>query len=386
VATGGLSPGDIAAPLRAVVSKQKNTRVLLEEVTGFDVARRRVLIHDGMVEYDTLVLATGAENSYFGNDQWEQFAPWLKSIEEATRIRRRILLAFENAEREPDPMVRRKWLRFVVVGGGATGVEMAGAISEIARDTLRGDFRNIRPEESEIILIEGSPRVLPPFAPELSEKADRKLIQLGVRPRTSLRVVSIDEDGLAVEGSRGRERIDAKTVVWAAGVKASKLGKLLANATGVETDRGGRVPVGPDLSIPGRPEILVIGDVAHFEQDGKPLPGLAPVAMQQGRHVAKVVKARIQGKPAPAFRYNDMGTMATIGRAAAVADIKGLRFNGLLAWLTWLFVHLMYIVGFQNRVLVALQWAFEYFTFNRGARLITREAAAEVPEPETIRR
>jgi NADH dehydrogenase len=386
VATGGLSPGDIAAPLRSVVGSQKNTRVLMEEVTGFDVARRRVLTQEGMVEYDTLVLATGAENFYFGHDQWEQFAPGLKSIEEATKIRRRILMAFENAEKEPDPATRRNWLRFVIVGGGATGVEMAGAISEIARDTLRGDFRNIRPEESEIILIEGSPRVLPPFAPELSDKAERTLIRLGVRPRTGLRVVSIDEDGVSVEGVGGRERIDAKTVIWAAGVKASKLGKLLADAAGVETDRTGRVPVGPDLSMPGRPELLAIGDVAHFEQDGKPLPGVAPVAMQQGRHVAKVVRARLEGKPAPAFRYFDKGTLATIGRAAAVADIRGWRFSGLAAWLTWLFVHLMYIVGFQNRVLVALQWGFEYFTFNRGARLITSEGAAEVRERETVGR
>jgi NADH dehydrogenase len=371
VATGGLSPGDITAPLRAVVRHQKNVRVLMDEVTGFDVAARRILLREGALDYDTLIVATGAENFYFGNNDWEKYAPGLKSIEEATAIRGRILRAFEKAEMEPDSAARRRWLRFVVVGGGPTGVEMAGAIREIAKDTMKNDFRNIRPEESEVLLIEGSDRILPPFLPELSVKAERQLLKLGVRSRTGLRVVTIDDEGVDVEGPRGRERIEARTVIWAAGVRASKLGKLLAEAVGAQTDRMGRVIVDKDLSIPQASEILVIGDLAHFEQGGKPVPGVAPAAMQEGRHAARVIRARLQGKPSPAFRYFDKGTMATIGRAAAVADIGPFHFGGFLAWITWLFVHLLYIVGFQNRLLVALQWGFQYFTFNRGARLIT---------------
>jgi NADH dehydrogenase len=374
VATGGLSPGDITAPLRAVVRRQKNARVLMAEVTGFDLIRRRVLLRDGgELDYDTLVVATGSENHYFGNNHWEQFAPGLKSIEEATAIRRRILLAFERAEMETDAELRRKWLRFVVVGAGPTGVEMAGAIREIARDTMKSDFRNIRPEECEVVLVEGSARVLPPFPPELSVKAERQLIRLGVRPRTGLRVVAIDEEGVDVESPRGRSRLEARTVIWAAGVRASPLGRMIADAAGARTDRMGRVMVEPDLSVPGAPEVFVIGDLAYLEQDGKPLPAQAPPAMQQGRHVARALRARLSSKPAPAFRYFDKGTMATIGRAAAVCQIGPLKFNGYLAWVTWLFVHLLYIVGFQNRVLVALQWGFQYFTFNRGARLITGE-------------
>ena len=386
VATGGLSPGDIAAPLRAVVGKQKNVRVLLGEVTGFDPVRRMVLLADRELPYDTLLVATGAENHYFGNNHWERYAPGLKSIEDATLIRRRILLAFENAEREPDADKRRAWLRFIVVGAGPTGVEMAGAIVEIARDTLKGDFKAIRPEESEVLLLEGSPRVLPPFTPELSAKAERQLIRIGVRPRTGLQVVAIDEEGVSVAGPGGPQRIAARTIIWAAGVRASRLGKLLAASLGVETDRAGRVPVTADLSVPGHPEVLVAGDLALFHQDGKPLPGVAPVAMQQGRHVAKVVRAQIEGRPAPGFRYFDKGTMATIGRAAAVAHIGPLRLNGWIAWLAWLFVHLMYIVGFENRLLVAIKWGFQYFTFNRGARLITGEdwqSSASPAQPET---
>jgi NADH dehydrogenase len=343
----------------------------MDEVTGFDVAARRILLREGALDYDTLIVATGAENFYFGNNDWEKYAPGLKSIEEATAIRGRILRAFEKAEMEPDSAARRRWLRFVVVGGGPTGVEMAGAIREIAKDTMKNDFRNIRPEESEVLLIEGSDRILPPFLPELSVKAERQLLKLGVRSRTGLRVVTIDDEGVDVEGPRGRERIEARTVIWAAGVRASKLGKLLAEAVGAQTDRIGRVIVDKDLSIPQASEILVIGDLAHFEQGGKPVPGVAPAAMQEGRHAARVIRARLQGKPSPAFRYFDKGTMATIGRAAAVADIGPFHFGGFLAWITWLFVHLLYIVGFQNRLLVALQWGFQYFTFNRGARLIT---------------
>lgn len=378
VATGGLSPGDITAPLRAVLSRSQQVRVLMGEVTGFDIGGRRVRLADGgELGYDTLMVAAGAETHYFGHDeQWAAHAPGLKTIEDATEIRRRILSAFEEAEREPDAAKRRPWLRFVVVGGGPTGVELAGAIAEIARDTLRNDFRAIRPEESEVMLLEGAPRLLPPFAPVLSEAAERALIRIGVRPRAGIRVTAIDENGADIQDAGGvKQRIEAKTVLWAAGVRASKLGKLLAEAACVATDAGGRVPVGPDLSIAGHPEILVLGDMAGFLQDGKQLPGVSPVAMQQGWHSARVVAARLSGQPGPAFRYYDKGSMATIGRAAAVVDLGFVRYSGPLAWLTWLFVHLLYLVGYRNRVLVAIQWGLLYVTFNRGARLITGEPA-----------
>ena len=374
VASGGLSPGDITAPLRSVLSRFSNVRVLMAEVTGFDVPLRRVLLGDpdSAIEYDTLIVAAGAENYYFGQHTWATFAPGLKSIEDATEMRRRILGAFEKAEREPDPQRRRDWLRFVVVGAGPTGVELAGAIAEIARDTLRHDFRTIRPEESEILLLEGGPRVLPPFHPDLSAKAERALIAIGVRSRAGVRVTAIDADGVTMElPGGGSETIRARTVLWAAGVRASGLGQLLATATGAEIDRSGRSRLGPDLSLAGHPEILVLGDMALCEQDGKPLPGVSPVAMQHGWHSAKVVAARLAHRTPRPFRYHDEGTMATIGRAAAVVDLGFVRFAGLLAWLTWLFVHLLYLVGYRNRLLVAIQWALQYSTFNRGARLIT---------------
>ncbi|HZO56482.1 MAG TPA: NAD(P)/FAD-dependent oxidoreductase [Bryobacteraceae bacterium] len=372
VATGGLSPGDITAPLRSVLRKQKNVQVLMGEVAGFDLSGQRVLLTDGEIPYDTLVLAAGAESHYFGNTDWEQYAPGLKTIEEATEIRRRIFEAFEHAEREPDETMRRAWLRFVVVGGGPTGVELAGAISEIARDTLRDDFRSIRPEEAEILLLEGEPRVLPPFPPDLSEGAERALIGLGVRSRTNVRVTKIDESGVVMKTVGGEQRIEAHTVIWAAGVRANSLGKLLANALGAQTDRGGRVIVNPDLTVPGHRNVFVIGDLAHATgKNGSPLPGVAPVAMQQGRYVARNLKGRLEGIAVGDFHYFDKGTLATIGRNAAVADFGRIHIDGFLAWLTWLFVHLMYIVGFRNRLLVALQWGFQYLTFNRGARLIT---------------
>ncbi len=374
VATGGLSPGDITAPLRRVLKRAKNVRVLMAEVTDIDVERQIVAINGESLGYDTLILACGAENHYFGNDSWERYAPGLKTIEDATEMRRRILSAFESAEREPDEEKRRAWLRFVVVGAGPTGVELAGAISEIARDTLRGDFRRIRPEESQILLIEGSPRVLPPFPADLSAKAEKALIKLGVRPRTGVKVTSIDEHGLTLRTAQGEERIESRTVLWAAGVKPSPLGLLLAGKLGAATDRAGRVIAGKDLSIPGHPECMVIGDLACLEQDGKPVPGLCPAAIQQGRHAARVVIARLRGKAAPEFRYQDRGTMATIGRNAAVVDAWFGKFDGWFAWFLWLFVHLLFLVGFQNRLLVAMQWGFQYFTFNRGARLITGKA------------
>ena len=381
VASGGLSPGDISAPLRSVLRHQKNVQVLMGEVVGFDTDRRRVLLADGDVPYDVLIAAAGAESHYFGNDDWEQFAPGLKTVEEATEIRRRIFEAFEHAEREPDEHLRRAWLRFVVVGAGPTGVELAGAISEIARDTLRDDFRSIRPEEAEILLLEGEPRVLPPFPPDLSDRAERALIGLGVRSRTGVRVTKIDENGVLMKTPEGEQRIEARTVLWAAGVRANSLGKLLADALGAETDRSGRVLVNPDLTVPGHRDVFVIGDLAHVKgDDGKPVPGVAPAAMQQGRYVARVLKHRLEGVATRDFHYFDKGTLATIGRNAAVADFGRIHMDGFVAWLAWLFIHLLYVVGFRNRLLVALQWGFQYITFNRGARLITGSVQPARPE------
>ncbi len=373
VATGGLSPGDIAFPLRSILRRCKNVTVLLEEVTSIDPVERVVRTSGSQISYDVLVLAAGSESHYFGHPEWAEFAPTLKTIEDATEIRRRILIAFENAECETDPEVRREWLRFVVVGAGPTGVELSGAIAEIARDTLRGDFRRIHPEESEILLIDGGARVLSAMQPDLSETAERALIALGVRPRTGLRVTSIDATGLSVDSAAGQQRISARTVLWAAGVRAASLVPQLAKQLGVEPDRMGRIPVTSDLSIAGHPDIFVIGDAALFVQDGSPLPGLSPVAMQQGWYVAKRIAAKLRNETPPSFRYFNKGVMATIGRKAAVVDLGFIRFGGMLAWLTWLFLHLLYLVTFRSRLSVALQWAFQYFTFNRGARLITQD-------------
>lgn len=389
VATGGLSPGDICAPLRAVLRHQKNTQVLLAEATDVDPERRRLILKDGEISYDSLVVATGARNDYFGNEQWRQSAPGLKSIEDATEMRKRILYAFEAAERETDPEARRAWLTFVVVGAGPTGVELAGALSEIANDTLKGDFRSVRPEESSILLLEGDQRVLPPYPPKLSEKAERALIHLGVRSRTGVRVTDITPEGVEIRTPAGEQLIRSRTVLWAAGVAASSFGDVLANRTGCELDRRGRVIVRPDLSLPDHPEIFVIGDLACCQgPGGDPLPGVAPVAMQQGRYVARRIRDRLAGRQTLPFRYRDKGSLATIGRAAAVADIGPFHFNGFPAWITWLFVHLMYLVGFQNRVLVFVQWAFHYFTFHRGARLIAPELAVgdSVPNESRFRR
>lgn len=374
VATGGLSPANIAAPLRAILKRQKNTRVLLAEVIDIDAANRRVVLSDGEVGYDTLIVATGARHNYFGNDQWEKLAPGLKTIEDATEMRRRILLAFEAAERESDPDKLQGWLTFVVVGAGPTGVELAGTLGEMARHTLKHDFRAINPADARIFLVEGLDRVLPSYPPELSAKAQAALARLGVSVRTGAIVTDIQSDAVTLRCGERSERIPTRTVLWAAGVQASPLGRALAAAAGATLDRVGRVVVEPDLSLPGHPEIFVIGDLAHFShQTGKPLPGVAPVAMQQGRYVAKLVERRLRGEEMPPFHYKDYGSMATIGRAAAVADLGRLRFSGFFAWLTWLFIHLMYLVQFENRVLVLMQWALNYFTRNRYARLITGE-------------
>jgi NADH dehydrogenase len=374
VATGSLSPSEICTPIRAILREQKNTRVLLGEATGLDAAGRRLILRDGAIPYNTLIVATGAQNFYFGNAAWQEIAPGLKSIEDATAMRHKILYAFEAAERDPDPEHRRAWLTFVIVGAGPTGVELAGALAEIARDTLRHDFRSIHPEESRILLLEGSPHVLPSYVEKLSVDAEQSLIKLGVLPRTNVRVTAIDQASVTLDSG---ERIEARTVLWAAGVAPSDFGKVLASgissngSAGALLNKHGQVVVSPDLTVPGHPEIFVIGDLAYFEQDGKAVPGVAPVAMQEGRYAAETIVARLRGQTPKPFHYHDKGSLAVIGRAAGVADLGRLKFGGTLAWLAWLFIHLMYLVQFRNRVIVFIRWGFQYVSFDRGARLIT---------------
>lgn len=373
VATGGLSPANIAAPLRAILSWQRNAHVLMAEVTGFDLARRRVLTSEGYVEYDALIVAPGVRHNYFGHDQWERLAPGLKTIEDATEIRARVLAAFEEAELERDPQRARQWLTFVVVGAGPTGVELAGALAEIARKTLRRDFRRINPADAHILLVEGTDRVLPPYPPELSEKAAQSLAKLGVTVRVGTFVTDVQPGRVTLRTGAAVEELPCRVVLWAAGVEASPLGRALAEQTGAALDRAGRVIVQPDLTLPGRPEVFVIGDLAHcVDASGKPVPGVAPVAMQQGAYAARLIQERVRGRTLPPFRYHDKGSMATIGRAAAVADLGRVRFSGYLAWLAWLFIHILFLIEFQNRVLVMIQWAWNYVTWNRSARLITK--------------
>jgi NADH dehydrogenase len=372
VATGSLSPGEIAAPLRSLLRGHPDTFVLLDEAMDLDAEHRRVILaQEAPIDYTHLIVATGASDTYFGHDDWRTFAPGLKSIEGATEVRHKILYAFEAAEREPNPEQRRAWLTFVVVGAGPTGVELAGALSEIARDTLRRDFRHFRSEEARILLLDTSPRVLPSYPEDLSDQAARQLIRLGVRPRTSVQVIAVDAEGVTLRTQAGEERLPTRTVLWAAGVRPSAFGKVLEARAGAKLERRGQVIVAPDLSIPGHPEIFVIGDMAYFEQDGKPLPGVAPLAMQQGRYVAKLIRAQAEGKTVPPFHYHDKGSLAVIGRAAGVADFGRLHFHGWPAWLLWLFVHLMYLAQFRNRILVFIRWGFQYLSFDRGARLIT---------------
>ena len=386
VATGALSPGQIAYPLRAIFKRAKNVSVLMAEVADFDLDGRELKLRgvDGLpspdpIGYDTLIVAGGSRYSYFGHDEWSEFAHEVKSLESALAVRSQILGAFEAAESEPDSQRREAWLTFVVVGGGPTGVEMAGQIGELARDS-RHDFRKIDPRSGRILLVETADRLLTAFPPSLSDKAARSLRKLGVTPMFGSTVVEIDRDGVTVEdGGGARDRIAARTVVWAAGVSASTLASRLGELTGAELDRAGRVTVEPDLTLPGHPEVFALGDMVRVrDANGAAvtLPGVAPVAMQEGRYAAKVVRARLRGRDAHPFRYHDKGNLATIGRAAAVADIKGLKLSGLIAWLIWLFVHLWYLVGFQNRVLVFTQWFFSFATRGRGARLITEPAAS----------
>ncbi len=372
VATGGLSPGDISSALRWILRRQRNTSVWLADVTGLDAEARTLRLADGAaVPYDTLVAATGSTHHYFGNDGWEAAAPGLKTVEDATEIRRRVLTAFEAAERNPDRALEDGWLTFVIVGGGPTGVELAGAIAELANHTLRADFRGIDPRWATVLLVEGADRVLPPYPPPLSLAAQRSLERLGVEVRTGIRVTNLAPSQVTLTGNGMSETISARTVLWAAGVRASSFGNVLADATDAPRDRAGRIIVNRDLTVPDHPEIFVIGDLAHFaHQTGEPLPGVAPVAIQQGRFVADAIRRRLAGNPVRPFRYRNKGELATVGRAAAVADFGRLRFSGPIAWLLWLFVHLMYLVGFENRVLVFVQWAWNYVTRNRGARLI----------------
>ena len=373
VAPGALSPANIAAPLRSVLRRYPSCRVVLAEASGVDVDCRVVKTDQGDVPYHTLVLATGVAHSYFGHAAWEKDAPGLKTVEDATEMRRRILSAFERAEMEEDEEARRALLTFVLVGGGPTGVELAGALAEIARHTLRDQFRTIDPSSARILLIEAGPRVLPAYAGGLPEKARNALESLGVEVWCDASVHDVGVDGVAVLRGGREERIRARTVLWAAGVAASPLGKAVAEATGTATDRSGRVKVLPDLPVAGHPEVFVIGDLMSAAgPDGKPLPGVAQVAMQQGRHVARTIAARLQGRSGPGpFLYRDPGSMATIGRGHAVADLGFVRFGGTLAWLAWLFIHLMYLVQFGNRLLILVQWAWNYLTWNRSARLIT---------------
>ena len=394
VATGALSPGEIASPLRGVLKRQKRTTVMLAEVTDIDVERHRIRCesvagrHPSDVTYDTLIVAAGAGHAYFGHDEWEPLAPGLKTLEDALELRRRILSAFEAAEIEPDPDLQREYLTFVVVGGGPTGVELAGQIAEIARDTVRRDFRKIDPRTARIVLVEGADRVLLAFPQRLSQKGKEQLEKLGVTVRLDRLVTGVDEEGvtLAVPGG-GTERLESQTIVWAAGVAASPLAATLGRATGADVDRAGRVTVLPDLTLPGHPEIMVLGDMTRVS-DGHggliPLPGVAPAAMQMGRYAAKVVKARLKGKPVPGpFRYRDKGNLATIGRMKAVGVIKGVQLTGLFAWLGWLSIHLFYLTGLQNRVLVFIRWTISFVTRGRGARLITGEEPGSDGMPDT---
>ena len=394
VATGALAAGEVAYPLRAIFKRDANVRVLMAEASDFDLEARRVHLAavDGVpappsIAYDHLIVAGGSDYSYFGREDWSQAAPQVKSLESALDVRRRILAAFEAAEAEPDTDRRRAWLTFVVVGAGPTGVEMAGQIAEMARDTLRGEFREIDTRTGRILLVEAGERVLSAFPAPLAASAARALEQLGVTPLVGRTVTDIDAEGVSIEALGGTvERVPARTVIWAAGVRASPLAARLARVTGAELDRAGRVTVEPDLTLPGHPEVFALGDMVRVRgADGTPhaLPGVAPVAMQQGRYAARVVREGPPGRPVPAFRYRDKGNLATIGRARAVADLKGAQLSGFVAWIAWLVVHLWYLIGFQNRIVVLVRWAFSFATRGRGARLITG-GPATVKEPRGV--
>jgi len=379
VATAGLSGTDITSPIRHILSHQPNTETLMAEVKGVDTQQQTIHLSDMLtsedhnLSYDYLILATGSQENYFGHDEWKTVAPGLKSIEDAIEIRRRILLAFEAAELEPDPEKQRALLTFVLVGGGPTGVELAGAIAELARRSLAGEFRHIHPQQAHIILVEGEPHILATFPDKLAQKAQKELARLGVDVRTSSRVESIEDEAVVIAG----QRLEAKTIIWTAGVRASDAGRWL----GALTDRAGRVLLEPDLSVPGHRNIFVVGDTAGVRQNGKPLPGLAPVAIQEGRYAASTIARRVAGKESPLpFHYIDKGNLATVGRSFGIVDIGPIQTAGFFAWVLWLVVHIIFLIGFRNRVSVLLQWAWSYLTFNRGARLITFDYLMEAPE------
>jgi NADH dehydrogenase len=374
VATGGLSPANIAAPLRAILKDQKNTTVVLGEVTAIGVEAKTVHLEDGSeYKYDYLVVASGSSHNYFGKNEWAVHAPGLKTIEDATRIRTKVLSAFEQAELESNPEKRSELLRFVVIGGGPTGVELAGALGEISRQTLRDNFRHIDPASAEILLIEAGPRIIEQYPPDLSEKATVSLERLGVRVISNARVVDIKEDEISIKSADTIKQIKTHCVLWAAGVQASPLGAMITSQVGASTDRAGRVIVGPDLRIPGRNDIFIVGDLALIKQDGTQVPGVAPAAIQSGKYVADVIAHELSGRDTPMvpFHYRDKGSMATIGRSMAVAQVGRFKFSGFFAWILWLVIHVLYLIEFTNRLLVIVQWGWNYITRNRSARLIT---------------
>jgi NADH dehydrogenase len=377
VATAALNPSDIAVPIRSILRRQTNVSVLMAQAVAVELASKKLILSDGELAYDFLILATGAAHSYFGHDDWAPFAPGLKTLEDALEIRRRVLTAYERAEREPDPDRRRDWLTFVIVGGGPTGVELAGALAEISRHALAREFRVIDPADARIFLIEGSERVLPPFPPELSERAREELVRLGVEVRTGAHVTGVDAEGVSI----GAERIASRTVLWAAGVSASPIARSL----GAPLDRAGRVEVTPELTVPGRSDVFIIGDLASLKEDGRPVPGVAPAAMQQGRHAARNIRHTLRSEPLEPFHFVDKGSLAVIGRGAGVAAFPRSRRSGAFAWWSWLLIHIFFLIGFCNRVLVLLQWAWSYVTWQRGARLITG-GTPPIPTPENRQR
>ena len=384
VATGSLSPAEIAAPLRAVLRRQKNVEVLLGEAVDIDPSGKKVILADGGIfPYDTLIIATGSQTSYYGKDEWRENAPSLKTIEEATAMRHKLLYAFERAERAESEEDARAWLNFVIVGAGATGLELAGALAEIAHETLKHDFRRIRPQEARIILMEGGPRVLSAYPEDLSAKAEKLVRNLKVEVMLGAFATNIDAKGVSYKHGEVIGHIPARTVLWAGGVTATPFARKVAERLNAETDRVGRFKVNPDLTLPNHPEIFVVGDLAlSFDANGNQLPGVAQVAIQGGRHVGNAIKARLAGQPVPPFKYFDKGDMAVIGRAAAVANVFGFHVSGFLAWFIWVFIHLIYIVEFQSRILVMIDWGFLYLSFSRRARLITGDLSPDPPPPK----
>lgn len=374
VATGSLSPADISSPLRLVVGRNRNTHVILDEVVDINPREKQVIMREGVLNYDKLVIGTGVHHHYFGNEHWENDAPGLKSIENALDIRRRIFLAFEEAEKVSSPEEKEEWLTFVIVGGGPTGVELAGAIAEIAHKVIKNDFQEIDTTKARILLIEGMDRVLPPYPEELCQKAQESLEHLGVKVLTNRMVTNIENNVVSIRHGEEIEIIKTRTTLWAAGVKAGSLAETIAKRTNAETDRAGRIMVEPDLSIKNHPNIFIIGDLAHFaHQDNKPLPGIAPVAMEEGRYVAKLIKAQIRGEAIAPFSYVDKGSLAVIGDNYAVVNLGFVKLSGFIAWLIWVFAHIYYLIEFDNKLVVMIQWAWNYMTRGRGARLITGE-------------